>query len=200
VTQGFNSELSNKSFTLKKQMLSEHGLRINSQYFGEEIKVWDEDAIIGRSHNLIEQILALYPDRSSDEQESLLTGSPLKSYLLYHTKVTGKVAGHSVSKWKDALHAVIREAHKAGLDIEAIRLLSVPTIVEGDFFERGYKPVAETNLSIQGQAAPETWEIVKTIAYKLGLGVELIVTWHTTERVLPSLRGQTYALSCQSSH
>ena len=57
VTNEWNSTLSNSSFLNKKGILSNHALRINSEYFSQEIIKWDEDAIKKRANFLVKQII-----------------------------------------------------------------------------------------------------------------------------------------------
>jgi hypothetical protein len=61
VTQDWNSSLSNAPFAIKRKRLAGHALRLNSDYFSEEIAAWDEAAIRARGAFLVEQILAIWP-------------------------------------------------------------------------------------------------------------------------------------------
>ena len=67
VTQDWNSSLSNKSFAIKRQRLSGHALRLNSDYFGQEISSWDEEAIRARTAWLTDRIIEVWPALSQDD-------------------------------------------------------------------------------------------------------------------------------------
>ncbi len=74
VTADWNASLSNKSFSIKKQRLSSHGLRLNSDYFNSDISAWDEDAIKARTSWLCEKITDIWPEFNvKDEPEALAT-------------------------------------------------------------------------------------------------------------------------------
>jgi uncharacterized protein with ParB-like and HNH nuclease domain len=62
VTQEWNWELSNSPFDNKKALLSDHGLKINSEYFSQSISNWDDQAIQARANFLIDAILAIWPE------------------------------------------------------------------------------------------------------------------------------------------
>lgn len=61
VTQSYNSSLSNDSFTEKRIKLAAHGLRLNSDYFSQQIEKWDAEAIQNRAEWLTEKILEIWP-------------------------------------------------------------------------------------------------------------------------------------------
>ncbi|WP_068815020.1 DUF262 domain-containing protein [Phormidesmis priestleyi] len=57
VTQEWNSALSNSPFSIKKQILAKHELRLNKDYFSRSIDEWDENAILKRADFLAEKFL-----------------------------------------------------------------------------------------------------------------------------------------------
>lgn len=61
VTNDWNVSLSNSPFSLKKQTLASHALRINSDYFAKEIKCWNEQAILARCDFLTDKFLEIWP-------------------------------------------------------------------------------------------------------------------------------------------
>jgi uncharacterized protein with ParB-like and HNH nuclease domain len=61
VTQEWNTQLSNGSFSNKKSALSRHALKINNDYFSQAIALWDESAILARADNLTQTFLAIWP-------------------------------------------------------------------------------------------------------------------------------------------
>jgi uncharacterized protein with ParB-like and HNH nuclease domain len=60
VTQEWNLELSNAPFSNKKQILAKHGLKINSDYFSQEIDSWNEESIIQRANFLTKNFLEIW--------------------------------------------------------------------------------------------------------------------------------------------
>lgn len=61
VTQQWNSALSNDPFATKKQTLARHALRINSDYFSQNISRWSGAAIRDRASFLTKNILEIWP-------------------------------------------------------------------------------------------------------------------------------------------
>jgi len=73
VTGEWNSELSNSSFDVKKAKLARHALRLNSAYFSRPFTKWGRDEILGRTEELVNIILELWPsllDRDEVEQDT----------------------------------------------------------------------------------------------------------------------------------
>lgn len=60
VTQGKNSQLSNASFAVKRDLLLNQGFQLN-KYFDTNIPYWNENAIIMRADWLTQHILAIWP-------------------------------------------------------------------------------------------------------------------------------------------
>jgi uncharacterized protein with ParB-like and HNH nuclease domain len=60
ITHDWNSSLSNSPFSIKKQFLSTHALRINSDYFTKQIDVWNEQSILQRADFLATQFLEIW--------------------------------------------------------------------------------------------------------------------------------------------
>ena len=61
VTQQKNSSLSADAFEIKRQALSDHVLRLNSEYFSRNISRWDDRSICDRSNYLTDIVLKLWP-------------------------------------------------------------------------------------------------------------------------------------------
>jgi uncharacterized protein with ParB-like and HNH nuclease domain len=61
VTQNWNNSLSNSPFDRKRQLLSNHALRINSDYFSPGPDKWDGEAIKQRGEFLAELVLEIWP-------------------------------------------------------------------------------------------------------------------------------------------
>ena len=61
VTGGWNAELSNAVFSVKRAKLAENALRLNSTYFSVDMPRWGRDEIRERAETLSDQILAIWP-------------------------------------------------------------------------------------------------------------------------------------------
>lgn len=61
VTAPWNSELSNSAFSIKKDRLAQHALKLNEQYFSQNIDRWNEQAIKTRAEYLLSQIQEIWP-------------------------------------------------------------------------------------------------------------------------------------------
>lgn len=68
LTQAWNSELSNAPFADKKSRLSKHALRLNSDYFSQDISEWNENSILARSNAMIDLLLEIWPYLGEMEQ------------------------------------------------------------------------------------------------------------------------------------
>ena len=69
VTSEWNSSLSNRPFEEKKQKLASHALKINSDYFSQDISYWDETEILKRMEFITDNFLEVWP--SFGQTESL---------------------------------------------------------------------------------------------------------------------------------
>lgn len=61
VTAPWNAELSNSAFSIKKGKLAQHALKLNQQYFNQNIDRWDEQAMKTRAEYLLARILEIWP-------------------------------------------------------------------------------------------------------------------------------------------
>ena len=60
VTQEWNRNLSNSVFSIKKATLASHALRINSDYFSQDIARWDETTILERADFISHKFLEIW--------------------------------------------------------------------------------------------------------------------------------------------
>ncbi|MBW4636814.1 MAG: HNH endonuclease family protein [Gloeocapsa sp. UFS-A4-WI-NPMV-4B04] len=60
VTQEWNSALSNAPFLTKKEILANHALKLNNEYFSQNIEQWNEESIIERANFLTEKFLEIW--------------------------------------------------------------------------------------------------------------------------------------------
>lgn len=82
VTQEWNRDLSNKSFAVKREQLANHALRINRDYFAQDIRCWDEDAILTRSDFIYEQVREIWPSIGEAEVKDKKSFSKPKSVII----------------------------------------------------------------------------------------------------------------------
>lgn len=71
VTGGWNAELSNAPFVMKRAKLAQNALRMNSSFFALEMPRWGRDEIRERAESLGDHILALWPSLDPDATEDL---------------------------------------------------------------------------------------------------------------------------------
>lgn len=97
VTQEWNSELSNSPFENKKDRLSEHALKLNSDYFSKPLTKWDEEGLLNRSSFLIDHILEIWPELGTPPISRKTKGSKPKSLT---------ILGQSflVTTWRDVAY------------------------------------------------------------------------------------------------
>lgn len=99
VTQEWNSSLSNAPFGAKKQRLQNHALKLNSDYFSQEIVAWNEGAIRARAHWLYEQIVALWPAFEYSIEEKNVSTITWRKPILLHVK--GET--YNITSWRDVM-------------------------------------------------------------------------------------------------
>ncbi len=133
VTQSYNSSLSNDSFPEKRAKLVGHGLRLNSDYFAEELESWDAASIRARADWLIENVLAIWP--------SFAPTTPATSYATAATSPTNltiRGAAFEVKSWRDVFRQAIEYLVREGADFDELNekfplLLRTMPFVHGDY-------------------------------------------------------------------
>ncbi len=94
VTQDWNSQLSNDSYSVKRQKLAGHGLLLNQAYFGEQAPdVWNGQSIRGRAQWLMARITEIWPQLS--ETSSSWDEKPKAVVILDEV--------YPASSWRDVL-------------------------------------------------------------------------------------------------
>ena len=103
VTSEWNSSLSNRSFSQKKEMLSCHGLKINCDYFSKNINEWDESEIIKRMKFIVNKIFEVWPsfDHSPATNNKNYNSPPVSLII------RGEVIKLSESTWRQLKIAVV---------------------------------------------------------------------------------------------
>ncbi len=189
LTQVWNSEFSNAPFADKKARLAAHALRLNSDYFSQDITSWNESSIQARSNNLIDSILQIWPSMAA-AQDIAISGA---NYL-WHTRVEGMVANSVISSWKDVVHEAIRAAYRAGITDLHNYVLAGMNIVEGVAETRGFRQVAGTPFSVQGKDADKSWQYACELARWARCTIDVTVSWLDKPQVPAGLRGQSQRL------
>jgi uncharacterized protein with ParB-like and HNH nuclease domain len=110
VTQEWNSQLSNSSFSSKRVRLADHALRLNALYFSQPIERWEQAAIEARAAWLTEQMLALWPAVGQSRVRPVTTNTTPVTLLIVQTP-------HPVQSWRDVAYTMANEL--AGLVGEA---------------------------------------------------------------------------------
>ena len=59
--------MSNRPFEEKKQRLASHALKINSDYFSQDISCWDENEILKRTDFIADNCLEVWPSFAKKE-------------------------------------------------------------------------------------------------------------------------------------
>ncbi|MCY4018819.1 MAG: DUF262 domain-containing protein [Chloroflexi bacterium] len=96
VTQLWNNDLSNGSFSEKKSKLAIHALRINSDYFPRDIPCWNDHAILARTEWLTKCVLEVWHSLGGFAPPSDVMGSVPSSLVIEGTQF-------SVDNWREVL-------------------------------------------------------------------------------------------------
>ena len=102
LTEKWNTELSNGSFAAKKSRLAGHALRINSDYFSQDISCWNTASILARTEWLAKLSLDIWPALGEFTPPAAVTGSK-------PTVLTIEGAVYSVGSWRDVLVYTVEE-------------------------------------------------------------------------------------------
>ena len=96
LTEKWNIELSNGSFEAKKARFARHALRINSDYFGQELLNWDIKAILSRTEWLTKLSLQVWHAPGDFTPPSDIIDSKPTALVI-------KGVEYPVSSWRDVL-------------------------------------------------------------------------------------------------
>lgn len=94
VTQDWNSSLSNSAFDIKRERLSKHALKLNSEYFASDINQWDGTSIQQRNAMLTDAILDIWPAFGEPPTVINVSGEKPQSIT-----VLGET--HEVKSWRE---------------------------------------------------------------------------------------------------
>ncbi len=97
---------------------------------------------------------------------------------LTHTKVlNGSFAKENIRNWKE----LVSVAHKIALNelgtLYNLKKVTTANIFEGEKVNNGYKPIAGTNISMQGASANNSWSCALKIAKKLNTPIKIEFKW-----------------------
>jgi hypothetical protein len=128
VTQEWNSELSNAPFRQKKERLSRHELRLNSDCFSRPIEKWDEAAIQARANFMIEVVLSLWPELGTPPLIQKSTGTKPQSL---------KLLGQSfpVTSWRDVAFYTAQTISELIDDFDTRIALQLPAYFDKERFQ-----------------------------------------------------------------
>jgi hypothetical protein len=115
---------------------------------------------------------------------------------LTHAKILGvtfadQPLGRGQDNWNGLLNAAVREAKARSKSMAEFKSLMAVNYVEGEKTDEGYRPLAETGVSVQGQDANGAWRAVAHIAQRLGCPVSVKFAWREKEgAAFPGVTGQ----------
>ena len=115
---------------------------------------------------------------------------------LTHTKILGVTfAGKTLSRgqdnWNGLLNAAVHEAKGRSKTPAEFKQLMIVKFVNGEKLNEGYRPLAGTGISLQGQDANGAWRAVCHIAQQLKCPVSVKFAWREKEGAAhPGVIGQ----------
>lgn len=112
VTTGWNIELSNSRFSVKKLKLERHGLEINRSYFCQPISTWNGVTIQSRAAKLTEYILEHWP----------AIGVLQSPYSAYPINLTCMGQTLQVSNWRGVSYQTLMAVLSTGIAIESLAI------------------------------------------------------------------------------
>jgi uncharacterized protein with ParB-like and HNH nuclease domain len=128
VTQEWNSELSNAPFRQKKERLSKHELRLNSEYFSRSIEKWDESSIQARANFMIDAILSLWPELGVPPLNQKAVGTKPQSLQLFGQPF-------SVASWRDVAFFTAKTLSEIVDDFDSRIALQLPAYFDKERFQ-----------------------------------------------------------------
>ena len=95
-----------------------------------------------------------------------------------HTRIlNGKVKSEKISKWNQLAETIHRIAFKELRSFEKLKEITKSNIVKGLRDDRGYRPLPDIGLSIQGESANKVWHNSLHLAMRLGIPLDLEIEW-----------------------
>ena len=112
VTQDWNvRKLSNRSFSIKRKHLRNHGIHLNAKYFSSHNDSWNANAIRDRTNYLADRIVEVWPPFSEPRRSEEVSGKKPRSLT-----VRGSV--FPVNAWKRMVLQMVNHLHELGLLVD----------------------------------------------------------------------------------
>jgi len=162
VTQNWNSELSNASFITKKAKLAQHALRINVDYFKQDIENWNSEAIRNRSGYLIQQILKIWP---------ILGESSKLEYNPKPCQISIGGSNYQVKSSADMLFVAAEHLSTHGYDFKKLAE-AYPTYLKKEPFKRRCKQLSNGWYILTNLSAPDCQRITNRVLEASGINKE----------------------------
>ncbi|MBU1398446.1 MAG: type I restriction enzyme HsdR N-terminal domain-containing protein [Proteobacteria bacterium] len=121
--------------------------------------------------------VTMLPSKSQVSKKGIPSLNPDNPGDLSHTKVEGTIGGKYGRKWNKLVCIGIRLALQSGDNVRTLNALLPANIKEGIYTEKGYSPMEDLNLSVQGISSNNSAKTLLLLAKKLNCQLELIVSW-----------------------
>ena len=135
---------------------------------------------------VIRKVLEFYASKHSNNklkkvnfsEDEILVLDIDKPTDLTHTKVlNGSFDNENIRNWRE----LVSVAHKKALNklgtVDNLKKITTANIVEGEKVDNGYKPIAGTNISMQGANANNSWSRALNIAKRLNTPIKIEFKW-----------------------
>lgn len=158
--------------------------------------------LVDTIETVITRILDAYENAGGPAAPTETDGLSVRSFNpntapdLTHAKIldvtfAGQKLGRGEDNWNGLLHTAVREAAKRSKSPDEFGALVIVNHTKGDKRDEGYRPVAGTDFSVQGQDANGAWRAACHIAQKLGCGLSVKFAWREKEgAAFPGVTGQ----------
>ena len=153
------------------------------------------ETVITRMLDSFENLSTASAPEAGDGQ-SVRSFNPNTPPDLTHAKIlgvtfAGKKLGRSEDNWNGLLNAAVREAAARAKTPAEFEQMMVVNHVKGEKRDEGYRPLADTGISVQGQDANGAWRAACHIAQQLGCDLSVKFAWREKDgAAFPGVTGQ----------
>jgi hypothetical protein len=158
--------------------------------------------LVDTIESVISRIMDEYEKIADGQQAPLSESQIVRAFNpntppdLTHAKILGvtfneEKLGRGQDNWNGLLHAAVRAAKKSCKTSGEFKEIMLVNFVAGEKHDEGYRPVADTDVSVQGQDANGAWRAASHIAQRLGLDLSVKFAWREKEgAAYPGVTGQ----------
>jgi len=122
--------------------------------------------------------VTMSPPKSQASKKGIPSLNPDNPGDLHRTRVEGTIGGKYGRKWNGLVHTGIKLALQSGHDVRTLHALLPANIREGIYTGKGYIPIHDLNVSVQGMDANNAAKTLLLLARKLNCGLKLVVSWY----------------------